>query len=78
VIEQVKIPRLGELTEEVVIVEWLVVVGDTVAVGDPILEVETDKVETQVESPVAGTVARLLVEPGDELAVGAPCCEIET
>lgn len=77
-IEQVKIPRLGELTEEVVIVEWLVVVGDTVAVGDPILEVETDKVETQVESPVAGTVARLLVEPGDELAVGAPCCEIET
>jgi len=78
VIEQVKLPRLGELTEEVVIVEWLVVVGDTVAVGDPILEVETDKVETQVESPVAGTVARLLVEPGDELAVGAPCCEIET
>ncbi len=77
-IEQVKIPKLGELTEEVVIVEWLVAVGDTVAVGDPILEVETDKVETQVESPVAGTVARLLVEPGDELAVGAPCCEIET
>lgn len=77
-IEQVNIPKLGELTEEVVIVEWLVAVGDTVAVGHPILEVETDKVETQVQSPVAGTVTRLLVEPGDELAVGAPCCEIDT
>lgn len=77
-IEQVTIPKLGELTEEVVIVEWLVQIGDTVAAGDPILEVETDKVETQVESPVAGTVTRLLAEPGDELVVGAPCCEIDT
>jgi pyruvate/2-oxoglutarate dehydrogenase complex dihydrolipoamide acyltransferase (E2) component len=78
VIESLKIPALGELTQEVVIVEWLVAVGDTVDAGDPLVEVETDKVETQIDSPVAGVVRRLLAEPGAEVAVGSPYCEIET
>jgi 2-oxoglutarate dehydrogenase E2 component (dihydrolipoamide succinyltransferase) len=78
VTELLTIPALGELTQEVVIVEWLVAVGDRVDAGDPLVEVETDKVETQVDSPVAGVVRRLLVEPGAEVAVGAPYCEIET
>ena len=77
-IQQLTIPALGELTQEVVIVEWLVAPGDTVRVGDPIVEVETDKVETQIDSPVAGVIARLLAEPGGEVAVGDPYCEIET
>lgn len=77
-IQQLTIPALGELTQEVVIVEWLVAVGDTVSVGDPLVEVETDKVETQIESPVAGVVVRLLVEPDGEVGVGEPYCEIET
>jgi 2-oxoglutarate dehydrogenase E2 component (dihydrolipoamide succinyltransferase) len=78
VTEPLTIPQLGELTEEVVIVEWLVAVGDAVLAGDPLVEVETDKVETQIESPVAGTVARLLVEEGAEVPVGDPYIEIET
>ena len=75
--EQLIVPQLGELTEEVVIVEWLVGVGAAVQAGDPLVEVETDKVETQIESPVAGTVIRLLVEVGAEVPVGAPYIEIE-
>lgn len=77
-IQQLTIPALGELTQEVVVVAWLVGVGDTVNAGDPLIEVETDKVETEIAAPVGGTVTRLLVEPGDEVPVGGPYCEIET
>ena len=71
------IPPLGETTEEVLIVGWLVEVGAVVAVGDRLVEVETDKVEMEIESPVAGVVTRLLVDEGAEVPVGDPYCEIE-
>jgi pyruvate/2-oxoglutarate dehydrogenase complex dihydrolipoamide acyltransferase (E2) component len=78
VTQQLTIPQLGELTEEVVIVEWLVAPGAMVQAGDPLVEVETDKVETQIESPIAGRVARLLVEQGAEVAVGEAYIEFDT
>lgn len=71
------IPPLGETTEEVLIVGWLVEVGAVVAVGDRLVEVETDKVEMEIDSPVAGVVTRLLVDEGAEVPVGDPYCEIE-
>ncbi len=75
--ETVKLARLGETVDEVVIVEWLVGVGDTVAVGDALVRVETDKVEVDVEAPVAGIVTAVLVDEGDEVATGADLCVIE-
>ena len=73
----VLVPKLGEMTAEVVLIEWLVAVGDRVEVGDPLARVETDKVEVDVPAPVAGVVTHLTVGPDDEVAVGDPMCEIE-
>lgn len=72
-----KMPKLGDSVDSVVVIEWKVAPGDTVAVGDPLLAVETDKVDTDVESMVAGTVVELLAEPQDEVATGQPFVVIE-
>lgn len=73
----VLMPKVGEMTAEVVMIEWHVSVGDRVAVGDALATVETDKVMADVPAPVAGVVTRLAVAPDDEVAVGAEICEIE-
>ena len=73
----VLMPRVGEMTAEVVMIEWRVSVGDRVKVGDVLATVETDKVVVDVPVPVAGVVTRLAVAPDDEVAVGAEICEIE-
>jgi pyruvate/2-oxoglutarate dehydrogenase complex dihydrolipoamide acyltransferase (E2) component len=74
---QVKLPKLGETTETVVIEEWLVGVGDKVEAGQPLLTVETDKVTAEVPAPVSGMIHALLVEPGDEVPTGGPLCVVE-
>ena len=74
----VKMPKLGETVDEVLVLEWTVSVGDVVAVGDTLMTVETDKVEADLPSPVAGTVVELLVEIDDEVEVGTPVCAIDT
>ncbi|MDE0118349.1 MAG: hypothetical protein OXT07_17250 [bacterium] len=68
----IKLPKLGDTTEEVVVLEWLAEVGDTVAAGDDLLRVETDKVDSDVPSPVSGTLAEHLVAVDDEVGIGAP------
>ena len=70
-------PKLGDSVSEVVILEWHVAPGDTVAVGDPLVSVETDKIDTDVPATVGGTVVELLVEPQDEVATGAPFIVVE-
>ena len=74
----VKLPRLGDTADDVVVLELLAQVGDQVGQNDPVLRVETSKIDTEVVSPVAGTVVELLVEPGDEVAIGVPIAVIET
>lgn len=66
------LPDLGEGLTEATLVSWLVKVGDTVAVDEPIAEVETAKATVEVPSPYAGTVAELHGEPGATIPVGAP------
>lgn len=73
-----KMPKLSESSQEVVVVDHLVDVGSTVVAGSELLLVETDKVEVVVPSPVAGTVVELLVGKGDEVDTGDPICVIET
>ena len=67
----VELPALGESVTEGSVTRWLVAVGDTVAVDDPIVEVSTDKVDTEIPSPVAGVVEQILVEEDEDVEVGA-------
>lgn len=66
----VVMPELGESVTEGVITQWLKSVGDTVAVDEALLEVSTDKVDTEVPSPVAGTIVEILFEEDDTVEVG--------
>ena len=74
----VKLPRLGETVDEVVVLEWLKNVGDQVNEGEPLLSVDTAKVESEVPAPVAGRLVEQLVKPDDELTTGAPVAVLET
>lgn len=67
----VTMPKWGMSMQEGLLTEWLVAVGDTVSEGQPLATVETEKVDAEVESPIAGTVIELLAEAGDEVEVGA-------
>ncbi len=69
--QQITLPALGESVTEGTVTRWLVEVGDTVAIDDPLLEVSTDKVDTEVPSPVAGVVEKILVEEDEDVEVGA-------
>lgn len=74
----IKMPKLGETVDEVVIIEWVKSEGDRVEVGDVLVNVETDKVDTELPSPVAGILLTQLVAVGDDVATGDPVCVIET
>lgn len=69
-------PQLGETVTEGTILRWLVQVGDEVKEDDPILEISTDKVDTEVPSPFNGTVTSLLVEEGETVEVGVSLLEL--
>jgi dihydrolipoamide dehydrogenase len=69
-VAEVELPQLGESVEEGVITAWLVEVGDEVEVDQPIVEISTDKVDTEIPSPVAGTVSELRVDVDDTVEVG--------
>ena len=64
------LPKWGMTMQDGVIAEWLVSVGDTVTEGQPIAVIETEKVDTELESPGVGTITELLVQPGDSADVG--------
>jgi 2-oxoglutarate dehydrogenase E2 component (dihydrolipoamide succinyltransferase) len=66
----VPLPELGESVTEATVTRWLKQPGDEVAVDEPILEVSTDKVDTEVVSPVAGTLLRVLADEDGVVAVG--------
>lgn len=71
-------PRLGETVDEVVLLEWMVEVGDEVEEDEELALVETDKVETEVPSPVAGTVTEILVAEDAEVGTGEVICIINS
>ncbi|WP_028934273.1 dihydrolipoamide acetyltransferase family protein [Pseudonocardia spinosispora] len=71
-----RLPDAGEGLTEAEILSWQVAVGDTVAVNQIIVEIETAKAAVELPSPYAGTVAELLVEPGTTVEVGTPIIAI--
>lgn len=69
--DSVQMPALGESVTEGTVTRWLKQVGDRVEVDEPLLEVSTDKVDTEIPSPVAGVVERILVAEDETVEVGA-------
>ena len=68
---EVKVPALGESITEATVGQWLKAPGDAVALDEPIVSLETDKVAVEVPSPVAGTLTEQVAKEGDTVAVGA-------
>src|SRR5690349_11591823 len=72
----VRMPAALAGVTEGAIATWLKSPGDSVAVGEPLAEIETEKAVVEFEAEAAGTVGRLLAEPGDNVAVGVPIAVI--
>jgi 2-oxoglutarate dehydrogenase E2 component (dihydrolipoamide succinyltransferase) len=74
---KVTMPQLGESVVEGTIGKWLVSVGQSVAKDEPLVEILTDKADSELPAPVAGVVTQLLAAEDDIIAVGDPICEID-
>ncbi|MDR9418338.1 2-oxoglutarate dehydrogenase, E2 component, dihydrolipoamide succinyltransferase [Gracilimonas sp.] len=75
---EVVMPQMGESVMEGTVIEWAKQVGDTVEVDETLLEVATDKVDTEVPSPEAGVLVEILAEEDEVVEVGKPIAIIET
>ncbi len=73
----VVLPKWGMTMQEAVVGEWLVAVGDEVSEGQPLVTVESDKVDADVESPASGVVAEILVPAGETAEVGAVIARLQ-
>lgn len=73
----ITMPQLGETVTEATVTRWLKVVGDTVTVDEPLFEVTTDKVDSEVPAGVAGRITEILVPEGETVAVGVRLAVIE-
>src|SRR5690606_18395564 len=76
--ESVNLPALGESVTEGTVTRWLKEVGDRVEVDEPLVEVSTDKVDTEIPSPIAGVIEEILVAEDETVEVGAPLVRIGT
>ena len=73
-----KMPKVSDTDDSVVVLRWLCSVGDTVTVGAPIVEVESSKATVEVPAPVVGTVTEILVAADFEVATGTAICVLDT
>ena len=74
---EIKVPVLGESVAEATVAKWFKKPGDAVALDEPLVELETDKVTVEVNSPVAGALASIIVPEGTDVEVGALLATIE-
>ena len=75
--KEIKIPELAESITEGTIAEWLVKAGDKVEKGDPVVELETDKVNVEVNSDYSGVIVEVLAEEGDDVSVGDSIAKVD-
>ena len=73
---QIIVPSLGESVTEATVAKWLKQVGEKVDSDEPLVELETDKVNVEVPSPLSGTLSSIKVKEGDTVAVGALLGEV--
>ncbi len=69
---KITLPKLGESILSATVVQWFKKVGDTIQLDEPLLEVSTDKVNSEIPSPFAGVLKEILAQPDQELSVGEP------
>ena len=74
---EIRVPTLGELVTEATIGKWFKKPGDAVAVDEPLVELETDKVTIEVPAPAAGVLSDIAAKDGDTVAVGAVLGQIK-
>src|SRR3954471_20778530 len=74
---EIRVPTLGESVTEATIGKWFKKPGDAVAVDEPLVELETDKVTIEVPAPAAGTLSGIAAKDGETVAVGALLGEIK-
>jgi 2-oxoglutarate dehydrogenase E2 component (dihydrolipoamide succinyltransferase) len=75
---EILMPRMGESIFECTVLNWLKKVGDRIEVDEMIIEVATDKIDTEIGSTHAGTLTEILVKVGDVATIGKPICVVET
>ena len=77
IITTLKVPKAGGLpTTKVNVVRWFKREGDAIKRGDAVVELETDKVNYELDSPAEGILLKILVQEGDAVPVGDPVCQI--
>jgi len=74
---EILMPKFGEVMEEGKLIEWIKKEGDAVEKGEVVLEIETDKANTDVESTATGVIQKILVQEGETVAVNTPLALIE-
>jgi pyruvate dehydrogenase E2 component (dihydrolipoamide acetyltransferase) len=77
-VTSIQMPQLGETIVEGTILKWLKQEGERIEVDEPLFELSTDKVDTEVPSPVSGTVTKILVAEGTTVAVGTALAEVDS
>ena len=75
---QVLLPKMGESVAEATITTWLKAVGDVIEEDEPIVEIATDKVDSEVPSPASGILKEILFQEGDVVEVGTSFAVIQT
>src|SRR3954466_10656460 len=75
-VNEITMPKLGESVTEGTLGSWLKQIGDEVAFDDPLFEVSTDKVDSEIPSPYDGVLLEILVQPGQTVPVGTPLARI--
>ncbi|MGV3636000.1 MAG: biotin/lipoyl-containing protein, partial [Flavobacteriales bacterium] len=73
---EILLPKMGESVAEATIIKWLKNEGDRVEADEPIVEIATDKVDSEVPAPEAGILIKRLVNDGDVVKVGQPIAQI--
>ena len=74
---EVNVPILGESVSEATVATWLKKEGDRIVLDEPLVELETDKVTLEVNSPITGILSSILCEAGNEVEVGALLCVVD-
>jgi len=75
---KITLPKLGESIVSATVVQWFKKIGDSVALDEPLLEVSTDKINSEIPAPAAGVLTEILAEPGQELQVGETLAILST
>src|ERR1700755_1622406 len=75
---ELKMPKMGESVHEATIIKWLKKEGDTIEADETILEIATDKVDSEVPSTAAGTLSKILFKDGDVVQVGTVIAVIDS